>query len=115
MPAGRHAFEFRHESWFADDVYSKLTEHHAALVVADRGPGRAPEWIETTDWSYVRFHNGRGRRGNYAPRELRQWAERLDEASGDVFAYFNNDWEGFAVANARSLARLLDLSVAAAR
>ena len=53
-------------------------------------PGGA-DAIETADWSYVRFHQRRGRRGNYTPRELRKWAERLRGTSGDVDAYFNND------------------------
>ncbi len=54
----------------------------------------------------MRFHHGRrGRRGNYSETELRTWADRLAEAAGevDVLAYFNNDWEGFAVHNARDL------------
>jgi uncharacterized protein YecE (DUF72 family) len=113
LTSGRHAFEFRHSSWFADDVYSRLRDHGVALVIADRGPEPAPEWIETTDWAYLRFHHGRGRRGNYSRRELREWADRLGNVSGDVYAYFNNDWEGFAVENARALAALLDLNVAA--
>jgi uncharacterized protein YecE (DUF72 family) len=111
---GRHAFEFRHPSWFVEDVYSQLRENDVALVIADRGPGTPPEWIETADWAYVRFHQGRGRRGNYSQRELREWAERLDGAARDVYAYFNNDWEGFALENARTLASLLDLNVAPA-
>jgi len=115
LAPGRHALEFRHPSWFVEDVYSQLREREVALVVADRGPGGPPEWIETTDWAYVRFHHGRGRRGNYSRRELREWAERLGEAAGDVYAYFNNDWEGFAVENARTLASLLDVKVASAR
>jgi uncharacterized protein YecE (DUF72 family) len=115
LAPGRHAFEFRHPSWFVEDVYAQLREHDVALVVADRGPGAAPEWIETADWAYLRFHHGRGRRGNYSRRELGEWAKRLDGAAGDVYAYFNNDWEGFAVENARTLASLLDLSLAPAR
>ena len=115
LPPGRHAFEFRHASWLVDDVYALLREHDAALVVADRGPGEPPERIETATWAYVRFHHGRGRRGNYSRRELQEWADRLDDASGDIYAYFNNDWEGFAVENARALASLLDVSVASIR
>jgi uncharacterized protein YecE (DUF72 family) len=113
LEPGRHAFEFRHRSWFVEDVYSKLRENGAALVIADRGPDAPPDWIETADWAYVRFHHGRGRRGNYSRRELHDWADRLQGASGDVYAYFNNDWEGFAVDNARALAGLLDRTVAA--
>ena len=57
----------------------------------------------TADWTYVRFHYGsRGRRGNYSERELEEWAKRFEAWSRhvEVFAYFNNDWEVFAVRNA---------------
>jgi uncharacterized protein YecE (DUF72 family) len=113
LPAGRHAFEFRHPSWQTDDVFEHLRDHDVALVIADRGPEAPPEWIETTDWSYVRFHHGRGRRGNYSRRELSEWAERIAKSSGDVYAYFNNDWEGFALENARALKSLFGARVAA--
>jgi uncharacterized protein YecE (DUF72 family) len=111
LPDGRHAFEFRDEGWFADDVYELLREHGVALVVADRASLPPAPWVETTDWSYLRFHEGRaGRRGNYSDAELRRWADRIDSTTGDVFAYFNNDWEGFAPENARTLrAALVDM------
>jgi uncharacterized protein YecE (DUF72 family) len=81
----RHAFEFRHPSWF---------QSHEL----------------TADFTFVRFHAGtRGRNGNYSQTELQEWSERLARWSGkvDVFAYFNNDWEGFAVHNARDLQAML--------
>ena len=58
----------------------------------------------TADWTFVRFHYGtRGRRGNYCETSSRSGRERIDGVArpGDVFAYFNNDWEGFAPRNAR--------------
>ena len=103
LSPGRHAFEFRDPSWFAEGVYELLDRHDAALVVADRSPGEPTPWIETAGWSYVRFHSGRGRNGNYSARELREWADCIASKSGDVYAYFNNDWQGFAIANARTL------------
>jgi uncharacterized protein YecE (DUF72 family) len=110
LPPGRHGFEFRHASWFAPDVYALLREHGAALVIGDH-PARPFQAHElTADWTYVRFHHGRrGRRGNYSERELDAWARRLRSwgREADVFAFFNNDREGFAVRNGRSLARLL--------
>ncbi len=108
LPDGRHAFEFRHPSWFDDDVYALLREHRAALVVADRdGLPEAP-WVDTAGWWYVRLHHGRaGRRGNYSPAELERWAERLRGRSGDAYVYFNNDWEGFAPQNAATLRSLV--------
>jgi uncharacterized protein YecE (DUF72 family) len=106
-PGGRHAFEFRHPSWFAADVYALLRANGAALVVADRASLPAAPWVDTAGWSYLRFHHGRsGRRGNYSRAELRRWAGRIRHARGDVYAYFNNDWEGFAVDNARTLREL---------
>ena len=108
LPEGRHAFEFRHESWFADDIYELLRSHRAALVVADRAPAGSTPWEATTDWSYIRFHAGRGRNGVYTPRQLQEWADRIAELDGDVYAYFNNDWEGFAIENATRLRSLLD-------
>jgi uncharacterized protein YecE (DUF72 family) len=110
LPPGRHCFEFRHESWFDPDVYALLRGHGAALVVGDT-PTRPFQAHElTADWTFVRFHHGsRGRRGNYSDRELEEWAERLAgwRARADVYAYFNNDWEGFAVRNALALRELL--------
>ena len=110
LPPGRHAFEFRHESWFRDDVYTLLREHGAALVVGDT-PTRPFQAHElTADWTFVRFHHGsRGRRGNYSDRELEEWADHLVawRARADVYAYFNNDWEGFAVQNALSMRDLV--------
>jgi len=110
LPAGRHCFEFRHESWFTGEVYDLLSRHGAALVIGD-----SPKWpfqahVLTTDWTLVRFHHGRrGRRGNYSERELEEWAQRIREwrSRAEVFAYFNNDWEQFAIGNARTLRRLL--------
>jgi uncharacterized protein YecE (DUF72 family) len=111
LPAGRHCFELRHESWFAAEVYDLLREHGAALVIGDRPEVHAFQTHElTADFTFVRFHSGsRGRRGNYSERELEEWARRIEEwrSTVDVYAYFNNDWEGFAVRNGRWLRRRL--------
>jgi len=103
----RHAFEFRHPSWFCEEVYALLREHGVALVIGDRPQVNDFQSHElTADFTYVRFHGGtRGRNGNYSHGELDEWADRLRRWSAevDVYAYFNNDWEGFAVENARYL------------
>lgn len=111
LPPGRHAFEFRDRSWLADDVYALLREHDAALVIADDPELKLDVRELTADWTYVRFHRGRkGRRGNYSRTELKQWAteiRRWRKRGIDVYAYFNNDWEAFAVRNAELLRELL--------
>jgi uncharacterized protein YecE (DUF72 family) len=105
-PRGRHCFEFRHESWFAPEVYELLRRHGAALVIGDH-PARPFQAHElTADWAYIRFHHGaRGRRGNYSEAELDTWARRIAQwrRRAEVYAYFNNDWEGFAVRNGLAL------------
>jgi uncharacterized protein YecE (DUF72 family) len=110
LPDGRHAFEFRHRSWFTHDVFELLRAYGAALAYGDH-PERPWQPLElTTDWTFVRFHYGhRGRRGNYSETELEEWASRLQgvRREAELYAYFNNDWEGFAVANATRLKALM--------
>jgi uncharacterized protein YecE (DUF72 family) len=112
LPPGRHAFEFRHPTWFVDPVYDLLRQHGAALVIGDRPEVKEFQAHElTADWTYIRFHHGsRGRGGNYSERELEEWARRFEDWRADVeiFAYFNNDWEAFAVRNALWLKRRLE-------
>jgi uncharacterized protein YecE (DUF72 family) len=102
LPAGRHCFEFRHPSWFVPEVYELLRGHGVALVIGDH-PERPFQTHElTADWTFIRFHHGsRGRNGNYSERELEAWRRRIQHwrARVEVFAYFNNDWEGYAVRN----------------
>jgi uncharacterized protein YecE (DUF72 family) len=110
LPPGRHAFEFRHPSWFHDDVYAALREHDVALVIGDdpERPFQAYEF--TADFTFIRFHRGRrGRNGNYSDSELREWAGRLRNWAAEhaVFAYFNNDWNAYAIGNARLLTKLV--------
>jgi uncharacterized protein YecE (DUF72 family) len=104
FPSGRHCFEFRHASWFAEPVYELLRAYDAALVIGDRPEVKEFQThVFTADWTFVRFHYGsRGRRGNYSETELEEWARRFEEwrRDVDVVAYFNNDWEVFAVRNA---------------
>jgi len=102
LPPGRHCFEFRHPSWFADEVYALLREHGVALVIGDH-PERPFQTHElTADWTFIRFHYGsRGRNGNYSETELETWRARIGKwrREVEVFAYFNNDWMGYAVKN----------------
>jgi uncharacterized protein YecE (DUF72 family) len=106
LPPGRHCFEFRHASWFVDEVYELLRRHGVALVIGDH-PRRPFQGHElTTGWTFVRFHHGRrGRNGNYSDRELEEWAARVADwrRRAEIFAYFNNDWNGYAVRNALAL------------
>jgi uncharacterized protein YecE (DUF72 family) len=110
LPPGAHAFEFRHESWFVDEVYDLLRAHDVPCVIADDKRRPLPVPPRTGPFVYVRFHYGhRGRGGNYSRTELEEWARRLADVDAG-YAYFNNDWNGYAPRNADLLAALLDRS-----
>jgi len=103
----RMAFEFRDESWFANEVYQILDDHKACLVFSDWGSlGRMKP--VTTDFVYLRRHGpgGDGRRPysigdvHQDGRAIKNWVSR----GLDVYAYYNNDYAGNAVKNAKELA-----------
>ncbi len=110
LPNGRHTIEFRHPSWFAAPVMRALRDRGVALTYGDH-PQRPFQTAEATaGWRYVRFHYGaRGRNGNYSATEIETWARRIAQwrRRQEVWAYYNNDWQGFAPANALLLARKL--------
>jgi uncharacterized protein YecE (DUF72 family) len=108
LPPARHCLEFRHPSWFAPAVGRLLDQHGAALVIADDPRRDLPTAKPLGPLVYLRLHYGhRGRRGNYAEAELDQWRRRIAawRSRRPVFVYLNNDWEGFAPANASYLRR----------
>lgn len=118
LPGGRHTIEFRHPSWFVPAVLNALREHRVALTIGDHRSRPFQPRVATADWWFVRFHFGtRGRRGNYSDSEVDEWAGRIAawRRRGEVFAYFNNDWDAFAPANAWRLARRLGAGVAGRR
>ena len=107
LPPGRHCIEFRHESWFTSDVLAALRSHGVALVIGDHPERPFQTHDMTAGWTLVRFHYGhRGRGGNYSDAEVDTWKRRIAgwRRRVEVFAYFNNDWSGYAVRNARRLA-----------
>ena len=112
FPAGlRLAVEPRHPSWFTEDLRQTLTDRGVGLCVADRRGPITPIW-RTTDWMYLRFHEGRATpRSCYERRELEAWAERLKTAWGRAaagFVYFNNDGSGCALRDASVFAHVLE-------
>ncbi|HET6998940.1 MAG TPA: DUF72 domain-containing protein [Solirubrobacterales bacterium] len=108
LPEWRHCFEFRHPSWFAGPVWRLLEAHNASLAIGDDARRELPPTQPVGELAYLRLHYGsRGRDGNYSPAELERWRRRLAgwRSRREVFVYLNNDWRGFAPANARQLRR----------
>ena len=98
LPDGhKAAFEFRDDSWFADDVYDALKEAGASLCLSEREDQAPPPLVETASWGYVRL-----RLETYSDDDLRQWARRLEATSWlEIHVYFMH--EPTAPAYARSL------------
>ena len=93
----RAAFEFRNESWFADDVYDALKAAGASLCLSEREDNAPPPLVETAPWGYVRL-----RLETYSDDELAQWARRLEATSWrEIHAYFMH--EPTAPAHAKAL------------
>ena len=100
LPEGHGAaFEFRNETWFADDVYDALKAAGAALCLSEREDNAPPPLVETAPWGYVRL-----RLEAYSDADLEQWARKL-AATGwsETYVYFMH--EPTAPAYAQTLMR----------
>ena len=79
-------FEFRHDSWFGDDVYAALGDGGAALCIADAEKLTTPV-IATVDWGYLRL-----RREDYAKADIRRWAKQIGKQKWKrAFIYFKHE------------------------
>jgi uncharacterized protein YecE (DUF72 family) len=89
MPDGfRVAFEFRHESWFDDEVYALLRSHNAALCIADTEEGTTPA-VATADFGYLRL-----RAVEYSDDDLKTWIAKIDQVGGgwrDAYVFFKHE------------------------
>jgi uncharacterized protein YecE (DUF72 family) len=108
--AARVSVEPRHDSWWTPEIETVLRRHHACLSWADRlGRPVTPLW-RTGDFGYLRLHEGTATPWpRYGRRALDSWLDRIgsafDTRSTDVFAYFNNDPGGAAIADAEEFAQ----------
>ncbi|NNF61576.1 MAG: DUF72 domain-containing protein [Gammaproteobacteria bacterium] len=96
------AFEFRHASWFDDEIGDMLAERNFAWVISENADGETPERISTADWGYLRL-----RREDYDSAMLRGWHDRIaGQDWSRVFVFFKHEDDGAGPALAR---RFLDL------
>ncbi|HYE54040.1 MAG TPA: DUF72 domain-containing protein [Chitinophagaceae bacterium] len=107
-PRRRNVVEFRHKSWWNEKVYTAFRAAKA-IFCSCSGPRLPDELIKTADEIYVRFHGTKQwYRHNYSKEELQVWADRIKQSKAKrVWAYFNNDREGYAIKNAKQLLKLL--------
>ena len=90
-PAGlRTAFEFRHASWFDDEVFDALRDHNSALCIADADDKLQVPFEPTADWGYLRL-----RRPDYDDEALKTWGDHVREQSwNETFVFFKHEEEG---------------------
>jgi uncharacterized protein YecE (DUF72 family) len=104
----RFTIEFRHDSWLVQPVFELLRSHRIALCIPDN-PKMPKSFEITSDFTYIRMHlppRGLG----YSLEALQPWADRVirwRHGGLDVFVYFNNDMEGHAVKDAKTLVSLV--------
>jgi uncharacterized protein YecE (DUF72 family) len=104
----RNVIEFRHKSWWNEKVYEAFRET-GTIFCSCSGPRLPDELIKTADDIYIRFHGVKNwYRHDYSNAALAVWAKRVNQSGAKtVWAYFNNDRDGYAIKNARALYRLL--------
>lgn len=104
----RHVFEFRHESWYVDEIYELLEKNKIALCISDLTGKTTPEVI-TTDFTYMRLHGPKlAYQGSYGPL-LKEWKKKISQWSSKatVYCYFDNDKKGYAIQDAKVLKEML--------
>ena len=108
--AYRHAVEFRHPSWYDDEIFDILRKHSAAHVALS-SLAMPMDLTVTTDFVYIRFHGLEGGAAHdYTRRELQPWADFISAQAAKrrkVYAYFNNDINVRAPENAKMLMRMI--------
>ena len=106
----RYAFEFRHPSWYEDDILDLLRDNDIALCISDHHDAPSP-WVATANHVYVRGHGPQGRyRGRYSKKTLEEWRGWLmavRRRGHDVYVYFDNDQKSAAPKDAARLKEML--------
>lgn len=104
----RHVLEIRHPSWIHEHVFQILKENNMAFCLSDTA-GRYPyHEVITADFLYLRLHGSKKLYASkYSEEELQEWAHKIKEWNMETYLYFDNDFQGYAVRNARRLKEIL--------
>ncbi|MBI3584906.1 MAG: DUF72 domain-containing protein [Nitrospinae bacterium] len=110
----RFAFEFREPSWFNKEVYDILKENNIALCIYHMPEFESPIEV-TAKFVYIRFHGTEFLYGGrYSKKELLKWTDLINgfiKEGKDVYVYFNNDANGYAVINAKELMEIVGIKI----
>jgi uncharacterized protein YecE (DUF72 family) len=106
----QYVFEFRHASWFVEEIYELLSQKGIALCITDLYGSLSPEVI-TANFTYIRLHGPKkSYQGTYGPAKIKSWKRKIENWTKNnisVYCYFDNDEKGYAIQDAKTLYDLL--------
>jgi uncharacterized protein YecE (DUF72 family) len=104
------ALEVRHETWLSEEALKLMKRYRVAFVISQSGVGFPYAEAITAKHIYIRFHGPKKLYASlYSPKAMQEYAEKMidwQQAGHHVWAFFNNDFHGYAIDNARQLAGL---------
>lgn len=106
-----YVFEFRHDSWYVEEIYDLLSKNKLALCISDLKGKLSPEII-TTSFTYIRLHGPKNAyQGSYGLPKLRKWKSKIEEWAQtiSVFCYFDNDEKGYAIQDAKKIKKMITI------
>jgi len=112
-PSFHNVIEFRHPSWWNEETPDVLKQYNVAFCNVS-GIKMPSDVMVSADFAYFRFHGPKEvYASEYSEEQLRQWADSINElvSAGkinDVYCYFNNDFHGFAIHNAKTFQSLFN-------
>jgi uncharacterized protein YecE (DUF72 family) len=114
-PDYKNVFEFRDESWWTAEVYELLKKYNAGFVIVS-GLNMPGQVQVTSDTVYFRFHGpGKAYASKYSENQIEAWAKKIKDVEHrqevkNIYCYFNNDMEGYAIENGQELQKALGQS-----
>ena len=109
-PSYKNVLEFRHVSWWNEEVYTRLKNHNLIFCITSY-PGLPEKFIQTADAVYLRLHgNTELYKSNYSDKELKFFSNAIKKSDvTQSFIYFDNTWGGNAIGNAHTMQKLMNL------
>ncbi|NIS37829.1 DUF72 domain-containing protein [Candidatus Saccharibacteria bacterium] len=106
----RYTFEFRDSSWWKEEIYDALSKYDVSFCIFHLAGELSPQTV-TADFAYVRLHGpGDAYQGSYDQKTLSEWAKlfkKWAEQGKEIYCYFDNDQNGYAVKNASMLQEMI--------
>ncbi|SHH21792.1 DUF72 domain-containing protein [Thermosipho atlanticus] len=104
----KHTLELRHPSWFNDNIFSLLQKNNIAFCISDSSRYKSM-WLKTANFVYIRFHGPKKLYASeYGEKLLKNFVTKILEFNCETYVYFNNDFNGFALKDAKLLKNIIN-------